>query len=59
MSRDIWLQCPDCGQRWHEAILAPGDGVTPETIAKQSYCVECDYKPPMRLVEGDLVKETP
>lgn len=59
------LRCPVCDHSWHAATIDPsawwGKGITPETVAKQCYCVRCERKPPMQVVgqvqRGDLLTE--
>jgi hypothetical protein len=59
------LRCPACGHEWHAATIDTeawwGAGLTPEKTAKICYCVRCDRRPPMAVVEanghGDLFAE--
>ena len=53
----VWLRCPACGHQWHAATIDPdlwwGASATPETVAKQIFCPQCQQPPPMQIAATD------
>ena len=48
----VHLRCPGCGYVWHFATIDPAAwwAVSPESVAEQPFCPQCDHAPPMGVV---------